>query len=92
MTEEKDTQTIMNPYVFPGLKVNEEEIKEIITKSFHGRNKISKDELLEIIASESGISISDIVKRSRKKEIINARFIFCSILKNQLPYGTDTLH
>ncbi len=86
MSEQRDEKTIVNPYVFPGLKVNEKEKNKIYTKSLHGRYNVSKEDLLSIISEESGVSVKQIIEKSRKREVVNARFIFCFILKNDFGY------
>jgi len=82
----RDTKTIMNPYVFPGLLLDVKEKRNILSEEKYRHYKLSKEDLLQIIAEEGGVRISDIVKRSRKREIVNARFIFCAILKDHFGY------
>ena len=86
MEEQKERITVVNPYVFPGLKVTEKEKTNILSTTIHGRYGINKEDLLEIISQETGITISEIMSRSRKREKINARFIYCAILKNNFGY------
>jgi len=82
----RDTKTIMNPYVFPGLMIDTNEKRRILSEEKYKHYKLSKEDLLQIIAEEGGVRMSDIVKRSRKREIVNARFIFCAILKDHFNY------
>ena len=82
----KDTKTIMNPYVFPGLMIDVKEKRKILTEEKCKHYKLTKENLLQIIAEEGGVRMSDIVKRSRKREIVNARFIYCAILKDHFNY------
>ena len=86
MSEQREEKNYLNPYIFPGLKVSEKEKNKIHSEVQHRYHKITKEELLEIISQESGVSVNDIIQRSRKREIINARFIFCSILKEHFGY------
>ena len=72
--------TCVNPYVFPGLKLTQRERENFKNNQRSLRYRISKDEILEIIAEECSIKVSDIADRTRKKEVINGRFIFCGIL------------
>lgn len=86
-----ESKTILNPYVFPGLKINEKEKRKILSSSIHGHYKISKEDVLEIIAEEVGVSMSQIIKRSRRREVVNARFIFCAILKDHFGYTLERI-
>lgn len=81
-----ETELILNPYVFPGLKINEKEKRKILSSSIHNHYKISKEDVLEIISQEVGVTMSQIVKRTRTKEVVDARFIFCAILKDHFGY------
>lgn len=91
MIENKDTKEIVNPYVFPGLKIDEDERQGIFTSAFHSRYRITREELLEMISKETGVTVQNILKRSRKKEIINARFIYCAILRNHFGYTLEKI-
>lgn len=86
-----ESKTILNPYVFPGLKINEKEKRKILSSSIHGHYKISKEDVLEIIAEEVGVPMSQIIKRSRRREVVNARFIFCAILKDHFGYTLERI-
>lgn len=86
MTEQKDEKEVVNPYVFPGLKMNENEKQGLFSSAFHTRYKITREELLEMISKETGVTVEQITQKSRKKEIVNARFIYCSILRNHFGY------
>lgn len=81
-----ETELILNPYVFPGLKINEKEKRKILSSSIHNHYKISKEDVLEIISQEVGVTMTQIVKRTRTKEVVDARFIFCAILKDHFGY------
>lgn len=91
MSEQKDSKKIVNPYVYPGLRIDESERQNIFTDALQARYKITIEELLEIISKETGVSIQDILRRSRKKEIINARFIYCSILRTHFGYTLERI-
>ena len=79
--------TCVNPYVFPGLKLTQRERENFKNNQRSLRYRISKDEILEIIAEECSIKVSDIADRTRKKEVINGRFIFCGIMKEHFGYS-----
>ena len=77
----------ISPYVFPGLKLGISDKRKILEETKTNRFKLSKEDVLDIISKESGVSISHIISRSRKKETVNARFIFCSIMKDYFNYS-----
>jgi chromosomal replication initiator protein len=77
----------VSPYVFPGLKLDLKEKRKIQSESRLNGYRLSKDEILLIIAEENGVTVNDIVKRSRKREIVNARFMFCGIVKDYFDYS-----
>lgn len=76
----------ISPYSFPGLKLTISDKRKIL-KNRTNRVRLSKDDILDIISNESGVGVNEIVSRSRKKEIVNARFIFCSIMKDHYNYS-----
>ena len=51
--------TCVNPYVFPGLKLTQRERENFKNNQRSLRYRISKDEILEIIAEECCIKVSD---------------------------------
>ena len=80
-------ETRINPYVFPGLKLTQREREELKNSQRSLRYRMSKDEILQIIAEECSIRVSDISDRTRKKEVVNGRFIFCGIMKEYFGYS-----
>jgi len=76
----------ISPYSFPGLKLDLNEKQQIKNNSKLLRYKITKEEILEIIADECGITVSQILTKSRKREVINGRFIFCGIMNDYFSY------
>jgi chromosomal replication initiator protein len=66
--------------------IDVKEKRKILTEEKYKHYKLTKEDLLQIIAEEGGVRMSDIVKRSRKREIVNARFIYCAILKDHFNY------
>lgn len=72
----------VSPYVFPGIK-NQDEIKKI--KKFK-RDRISIDDILTVIARNCCVNVSDITSRMRKREYIDARFIFAHMLYDEFKY------
>jgi chromosomal replication initiator protein len=79
--------TCVNPYVFPGLKLTQRERENFKNNQRSLRYRISKNEILEIIAEECCIKVSDIADKTRKREVINGRFIFCGIMKEHFGYS-----
>ena len=83
-----DKKTVrLSPYVFPGLKLTQKERESLKNSQRSLRYKISKDEILEIIAEECSIRVSDILSRTRKTEVVNGRFIFCGVMKEYFGYS-----
>jgi chromosomal replication initiator protein len=77
----------LSPYVFPGLKLTQKEREGLKNSQRSLRYKISKDEILEIIAEECSIKVSDIASKTRKTEVVNGRFIFCGVMKEYFGYS-----
>jgi chromosomal replication initiation ATPase DnaA len=69
----------ISPYVYPGIKNNEEYRK---TKRFK-RDRITKEEILSIVAKNCCVSVSQILSRVRGREVIDARFIFVAVMKRE---------
>jgi len=79
--------TLISPYVFPGLRETED---KFLTNVMFERNKnkrISKQEIIKVIAEEFGVNIMDIESRSRKKEIVNARYVYFATLKIKFDFS-----
>jgi chromosomal replication initiator protein len=77
----------LSPYVFPGLKLTQKEREGLKNSQRSLRYKMSKDEILEIIAEECSIKVSDIASKTRKTEVVNGRFIFCGVMKEYFGYS-----
>jgi len=72
---------IVSPYVFPGLTVGpatKNEIKKLVR---YNRLNLKKEDILEIISEECGVSVNDVMKKSRKSELVKVRHIYSAILK-----------
>lgn len=73
---------MISPYVFPGIR------RGHLPDDIGDRSlSISPDEIMEIVAKETFVSVSDILSESRKSEVIIARHIFCGILKLEFNYS-----
>lgn len=81
----------ISPYVFPGLKVTPHERRRLKAKLKLFNFKLSKEEVLSIIAEECEVTPAEIVCRSRERELVNARFIFCGIMKIYYNYSLNTI-
>lgn len=77
----------VSPYLYPGIKFSQKEREEFKNSQRSLRYRMSKDEILKIVAEECMITVNDIVDRSRKKEVVNGRFIFCGIMKDYFGYS-----
>jgi chromosomal replication initiator protein len=77
----------LSPYVFPGLKLTQKERENLKSNQRSLRFRMSKDEILDIIAEECSIKVSEIADKTRKREVVNGRFIFCGIMKEYFGYS-----
>jgi len=77
----------LSSYVFPGLKLTQKERENLKNKQRSFRFRLSKEEILEIIAEECSIKVSEIADKTRKREVVNGRFIFCGIMKEYFGYS-----
>jgi chromosomal replication initiator protein len=82
---------IISPYVFPGLKLDQKDKRNFQASLELFRKKISKEEILDIISEEFGVSSSEIIMRSRKRETVNARFLFCGIMKRYFGHSLKAI-
>lgn len=69
----------ISPYVYPGM-VNTEDYRKL--RRFK-RDKITKEEILEIVAKNCCVSVPEILSRVRGREVIDARFIFVAVMKRE---------
>lgn len=79
---------MISPYVFPGVKL--EYIPEIKNKH-HLKSRITPEEVMNIVAQNHGITSIDILSRVRKREICDARHMFCAIMKKQFRYSLKSI-
>lgn len=79
-------KTFISPYVFPGLKLDGED-RRLIKSSFkHLKYKITKEDLLDMVADECGVTAKQIISRIREREIVNGRFMYCAIMNISFGY------
>lgn len=77
----------ISPYCFPGIKLDPNDKKKFKSSLKLSKYNISKEEILQIISQECDVSLSEIISRCRKKEVVNARFIFCAVMKKHFTYS-----
>jgi chromosomal replication initiator protein len=72
----------LSPYIFPGIKR-----EDLITAGFpHLISKhpvYTKEEVMEIVSQECGVTIEQIVSRRRFRFIVEARQILAKVLKDK---------
>lgn len=73
----------INPYVFPGIK--KEDLPDSFTK--FRRKKITPEQVLEIIGEYHSISVEDIIRKYNKREVSDARHMFCKLMKSEFKYS-----
>jgi len=73
----------ISPYVYPGIKNNEEYIK---LRRFK-RDKITKEEILEIVAKNCFVTVPQILSRIRTREVIDARYIFAAVMRKEFNHN-----
>ncbi len=74
---------MISPYVFPGIKE-----KELIVKNKKHKRTISNPmDVLKIVAENCGVTVEDVLSKCRKKEISEARHIFCVIMKKEFNFS-----
>ncbi len=77
----------ISPYVFPGIK--KEDLPEKSSK--FKRNKISPIEILRIVGDYHSISVEDIIRKYNKREVSDARHMFCKIMKTEFKYSLKSI-
>jgi chromosomal replication initiation ATPase DnaA len=77
----------ISPYCFPGIKLDQNDKKKFKSSLKLSKYNVSKEEILEIISQECDVPLSEITTRCRKKEVVNARFIFCAVMKKHFTYS-----
>jgi chromosomal replication initiator protein len=77
----------INPYVFPGIK--NEFLPDYSIKN--KRNKITPTEVLKIVSDHHSISVFDIIRKYNKREVSDARHMFCAVMKTELRYSLKSI-
>ncbi len=78
----------ISPYVFPGIKA--EFLPEIKNRT-HIKARITPEQVMNIIAENYGITSADILSRVRKREMCDARHMFCAIMKKHFRYSLKSI-
>jgi chromosomal replication initiator protein len=78
----------ISPYVYPGIKT--EFIPKIKNKQYL-RSRVTPEEVMNVIAQNYGITTMDILSRVRKREICDARHMFCAIMRKQFKYSLKSI-
>jgi chromosomal replication initiator protein len=73
---------MISPYVFPGIKNLHKTSKDLRYK----KNLETPRQILEIVSETCGITVEQILSRTRKSETVDARYIFCGIMKKYFNY------
>jgi chromosomal replication initiator protein len=79
-------QNVVSPYVYPGLNLKHVDMRILKKQVKYLKYSLTVDEILEIVSEECGIKVEDIVSKIRNKEVVNGRYIFCSIMKKYYGY------
>jgi chromosomal replication initiation ATPase DnaA len=75
---------MLSPYVFPGIKIDFIKREDYPYLFKPKELQLTKEAILEIISFESGISIEMITSKCREKSLVDARNLYCKILKDAL--------
>jgi chromosomal replication initiator protein len=78
----------ISPYVFPGIKA--EFLPEIKNRT-RIKARITPQQVMNIIAENYGITSADILSRVRKREMCDARHMFCAIMKKHFRYSLKSI-
>lgn len=96
----RELEGVLNKILFyqevKGAEVNEKTTEEIINKSIYNpAHKISDDQILSSVAEFFNIKISDLIKKNRRKEVVEPRqiamYLLREILDMSYPYIGEKL-
>jgi len=71
---------MINPYVFPGLKISLLERDSFPFLNFENI-EVTKDEIFDVVSKECSVSKEQIISESRKRTIVDARKMVCAAIK-----------
>lgn len=71
---------MVNPYVFPGLKISLLEREKFPFVNFENI-QVTREEIFEVVCKECFVTKEQIISHCRKRTIVDARKILCAALK-----------
>ena len=86
----QNTQVLISPYVFPGLKLN-----GLSKKQFAFLKKavvtITREEIVNIVLEGCEVTLEQLLSRCRERDIVDARKITCKVLKTKFNYSLKSI-
>lgn len=82
--------TSISPYSYPGIRfadIPENTFKTHREKSF----KESEKRILNLIASQCGVTTEEIISESRRREVVDARYIYCTAVRLKYRVTLNTI-
>lgn len=81
----------INPYSYYDDKI-EQDTKKMFKSSINStKSNEFQDDILKIISKECMVPMYKIMDRTRTKEVVNARYIFCAIMKINYTYTLEKI-
>lgn len=77
---------MINPYVFPGIR--KKDLPDLSQRYF---KKIDPKLVMEVIADNFGITVEDILSKVRKRDMCDARYFFCAIMRKRYRYTYESI-
>ena len=77
---------MISPYVYPGIKQTLLPKKKRIKRSL-----ISPEKIMSIVAEHCGVTVTEILSRGRKREVCDARHIFCAVMRKEFSYPLKSI-
>jgi len=71
---------MINPYVFPGLKISLLEKEKFPFLNFENI-EVTREEIFDVVCKECSVTKEQIVSESRKRTIVDARKMVCAAIK-----------
>jgi chromosomal replication initiation ATPase DnaA len=71
---------MINPYVFPGLKISLLEREKFPFINFESI-EVTRDEIFDVVCKECSVTKEQLVSECRKRTIVDARKMLCAALK-----------
>lgn len=77
----------ISPYVYAGIRESD---RPAISKE-QKRGRITPEQVLEIVSKNCGVTIEQIISKTRKREPVDARHIYCAIMKKEFDYSLKSI-